>query len=72
MTRVFYWVYIQLFGLPCRIQVLEALIEDKKLSPSITGVAADYAMGWDLKYTAIRHNITRERVRQYLFKAVRQ
>lgn len=71
MIRLFYWLYRKMFELPCRTEVLEVLMDGKPLHKDIAKVARDYAMGYDIEDAAWMNNITRERARQYLFKAVR-
>jgi hypothetical protein len=71
MIRLVYWMYRKIFELPCRTEVLEVLMDGKALHKDIHKLAVDYAMGYTIEESAWMNNITRERARQYLFKAVR-
>jgi hypothetical protein len=71
MIRLFYWLYRKIFEIPCRAEVLEVLMDGKPLHKAINKVAIEYGMGYPIEYVAVINGITRERTRQYLFKAVR-
>jgi hypothetical protein len=71
MIRLFYWLYRKIYILPCRMEVMEILMEGKSLSPGIYLVCTEYSSGYSIDVISFRNKITRERVRQYLCKAVR-
>jgi protein tyrosine/serine phosphatase len=72
MIKLIYYVYRKLNDIPCRSEVSDVLLSGKRLNTDIRKVAEGYAMGFNLEIIARNNHITRERARQYLFKAVRK
>lgn len=71
MIRLYYYLYRRWVGHPCREEILGVLLDGKSLSPGIYLACVDYASGYEIHIVADRNKVTRERIRQYLCKAVR-
>jgi hypothetical protein len=71
MIRLYYYLYRRWVGYPCRHEIMEVLLDGPRLSKAVAQAAHDYAMGYTIMEVANLNRITRERARQYLYKAVR-
>lgn len=75
--KLYYYLYRKLKHIPCREEIRDVIKSEVYLSPAIAKVAYEYSLGsastlgYDLGTIAKGNNITRERARKYLFKAIR-
>lgn len=72
IQRIKNWWFLRQNGHPSKEEIKSLAYKNPQISPKILLAAAQYARGKTLEEIAADQNITRERVRQYLLKYLRE